>query len=172
MKNTILIFVFFICFYSFSQSETDIEFIKTKVENINLQSRNLKQVILKIESAETKKGNEIVAFMDNSGNIKMIRETYIGETEKNLIWNYIEDKKAYFILKEQYTFKYPITAKNFDALKYSKTEESFYLKNDRTIRWIKGKKIIKNYPINAASIENNMIQHITELLTKFEQQKN
>lgn len=170
MKNILFIFFLYFVTITFSQSESDIAFIKTKIENVNLQSKNYKITILEIEPSESKKGNEIAVFTDNSGNIKLIRETYIGETEKNLIWNYIDNEQAYFIYKEYFTYKTAIADKNFNELKYTKTEEGFYLKNDRIIRWMKGKKLVTKYPINTASIENNMIQHISDLIAKFEQQ--
>ena len=156
--------------FTFSQSESDITLIKSKIENVNLQSKNYTITNLKPTETSSSKDNEIAVFTDNSGSIKMIRETYINETEKTVIWNYIDNKLAYFIFKEYYTYKLPTTNVKFNESKFTKTEEGFYLKNDRIIRWMKGNKLVTKYPINAASIENNMIQHIAEIVGKFEQQ--
>ena len=170
MKNLFLFLIILFYSFAFSQSESDILFIKNKIENVNLQSKNYKITILKLEQSSTSKDNEIAVFTDNSGSIKMIRETYINETEKTVIWNYIDNKLAYFIFKEYYTYKLPTTNVKFNESKFTKTEEGFYLKNDRIIRWMKGNKLVTKYPINAASIENNMIQYIADIVTKFEQQ--
>ena len=170
MKNLFLFLIILFYSFAFSQSESDILFIKNKIENVNLQSKNYKITILKLEQSSTSKGNEIAVFTDNSDVIKLIRETYIGGIEKTVIWNYIDNKLAYFIFKEYFTYKLPMTEVKFNELKFTKTEEGFYLKNDRVIRWMKGKTLVTKYPINAASIENNMIQHIADLVTKFEQQ--
>ena len=171
MKNLLLIFSLLICSISFSQSESDILFIKSKIENVNAQSKNYKlTVISKTDETEMLHGNEIAVFTDDLRHIKLIRETYLNETGKTVIWDYIENNHAYFILKEYFTYKFPVADKKFNEADFTKTDEGFYLKNDRVIRWMKGTKLITKYPKNAASIENNMIEHIADLVAKFNQQ--
>jgi len=144
----------------------DILFIKSKVETVNALSATFQINSLK----DIEESTEILVFTDNSKNIKLIKETYLNENGRTIIWNYIENNHAYFIFKEYYTYKLPTSDKNFDASKYTKLEEGFYLKNDRVIRWMQGKKQITKYPKNAASIENNMMMHIEDMITRFNQQ--
>lgn len=165
MKKILFIFSLLFSLHTFSQSEAEISSIKSKVETVNAQYKNYTSIALKSD-AEKKE-----VFTDNFKSVTLIRETYTNESGKTIIWNYIENNHPYFILKEYFTFKLPATDKNFDASDFTKTEEAFYLVNDRIIRWVKDKKAVKKYPKNAATIENNMIEHIAGLMEEYLQQQ-
>ena len=154
----------------FSQSDNDLLTIKSNVEKVNLQSKNDQISILKNEVSDTLKNSEIAVFTDNSNKITLIRETYFNETGKTVIWNYIKNDEAYFIFKEYFTYKFSKNDNQYNAGKFTKTEEGFYLKNNRVIRWMQGKKVITKYPKNAASIENNMIMHVEDMINRFNRQ--
>jgi len=166
-----IIFCCFSCifFVAFSQSENDILSIRTRVEKVNTESARYYVAPLENYEAASTEGNEILFYSDKSA-IKLIKETYFGETGKTVIWNYIENNSAYFIFKEYFTYKLPISDKKFDATDFTKKEERFYIKNNRIIKWMQGKKVITKYPKNAASIENNMILHIEDMIAKFDLQ--
>lgn len=157
-------------FVAFSQSENDILSIRTRVEKVNTESASYYVSALEnYEAVVTTEGNEILFYSDKN-NIKLIKETYFGETGKTVIWNYLENNDVYFIFKEYYTYKLPISDNKFDATDFSKKEERFYIKNNRIIKWMQGKKVVTKYPKNAASIENNMILHIEGMIAKYNQQ--
>lgn len=166
MKNLLLLLLISLYSFAFPQSESDILWIRTKVEKTNLDSKNYNTSKMKTQEASAE-GNEIILYTEQLNDIKLIKETYFGEMGKTVIWDYIENNHPYFIFKEYYTYTLPITYKSFNTANFTKTEERFYLKNDRVIRWMKDKKILKTYPKNAASIENNMIDNINGLIEKF-----
>jgi len=169
MKKTHLIFSIIYYSFCFSQSENDILSIRTEVEKVNTESASYYVSPLENYKANTTEGNQILFYSDKN-TIKLIKETYLGETGKTVIWNYTENNKAYFIFKEYFLYKLPITAEKFNASAYTKKEERFYIKNNRIIKWMQGKKVITKYPKNAASIENNMILHIDDMIATFNQQ--
>jgi GH15 family glucan-1,4-alpha-glucosidase len=166
MKKSLTIFSILMYSFSYSQSDNDILFIKSKIETVSSQTSTYQITTLK----DVKKNSEIAVFTDNSKNIRLIRETYINDNGKTLIWNYIENNHPYFVFKEYYNYKYPVTDKKFNSSKFIKTEEGFYFKNDRVIRWMQGEKKVTKYPKNAANIENNMIMHIEDMIAKYHQQ--
>lgn len=164
MKLTYLIFSLLCYSLAFSQSETEIAAIKSQVEFTNTQYKNYTVVVLKNEE------DKIEIYIDNSKNVKLICETYSNETGKTIIWDYIDNNHAYFILKEYYTYKLLPSNKNFNPSEFNKTDEGFYFKNDRIIRWMKDKKAVTKYPKNAATLENNIIEHIASLIEKYTEQ--
>ena len=170
MKKLLLIAFVCITTISFSQSESDITFIRNLVEQTNLHLNDYNSSILKNDELTSAAGNETLVFTEELNKIRLIKETFFGETGKTIIWNYFNDKQPIFIFKEYFKYKLPISNKNFNKNDFTKNEERFYLKNNRIIRWMKDKKIVKKYPTNAADIENNMLQHINSLVTKFEQE--
>lgn len=160
MKNVILLFIISINLCSFAQSEKDIASIRTYVEQTNLHLKDFNS--FNIDDTINAK-NEIIIFTEELNKIRLIKESYNNNTGKTIIWNYIINKQPIFIYKEYFKNKIQTTD-------FMKTEERFYLKNNRIIRWMKDKKIIKKYPTNAADIENNMLEHINSLITKFDKE--
>lgn len=171
MKNVLLfLLTSFYYFFAYSQSESDIAYIRTQVETTNTQSKDYQKATLSTDLGQSTEGNEVVVYTKGLNDIKLIKETYFGEMGKTVISNYIEDNHPVFIFKEYYTYKFPITFKEFNSNDFTKSEERFYLKNDRIIKWLKDKKTLKTYPKNAASIESNMMEHVTSLITQFEKE--
>ncbi len=170
MRNLLFIFSLLISLLSFSQSESDISVIRLKTEKTNTDSKKYNTAKLQNDKDPSTEGNEIIIYTEQLNDIRLIKETHYGETGKTVISNYIENNHPYFIFKEYYTYKLPITNKNFKGSDFTKTEERFYLKNDRVIRWMKDKKALKIYPKNSATIENNMVENIAGLIAKFNQE--
>jgi hypothetical protein len=169
IRNIIFCCFSFIFLAAFSQSENDILSIRIRVEKVNTESASYYVAPLENHETSSTEANEIL-FYSNKNSIQLIKETYFGETGKTIIWNYIENNSAYFIFKEYFTYKLPISDKKFDGTVFSKKEERFYIKNNRIIKWMQGKKVVTKYPKNAASIENNMILHIEDMIAKFDLQ--
>lgn len=170
MKNAFFLLFVLFSLLSYSQSESDIAYIRAFVEKVNADSKDYQTAIIDTEQAETTEGNEVVVYTKELNDIKLIKETYYGEMGKTVILNYIDNNQAIFIYKQYIAYKYPITYKEFNANDFTKTEERFYLKNGRVIRWMKDKKVLKTYPLNAAAIENNMVEHIAALIAKFQKE--
>ena len=171
MKNALLfLLTSFYYFFAYSQSESDIAYIRSIVEKTNAESKNYQTAILKSDQGLSTEGNEITVYTEQLNEIKLIKEIYFGEMGKTVISNYIEDNHPIFIFKEYYTYKFSITYREFNSNDFTKSEERFYLKNDRIIKWMKDKKTLKTYPKNAASIESNMMEHVASLITQFEKE--
>jgi hypothetical protein len=170
MKNIFFLLLTSLYSFVFSQSENDIILIRTKVEKINTDSKNYQTAILKSDQGLSTEGNEITVYTEQLNEIKLIKEIYLGEMGKTVITSYIEENHPIFIFKEYYTYKFPITFKEFSSSDFTKSEERFYLKNDRIIKWMKDKKTLKTYPKNGASIESNMMEHVASLISQFEKE--
>lgn len=168
MKHVLLFLLTSFYLFAFSQSESDIAWIKSIVQKINTDSKNYQTAVIPSDQSVSLEGNEITVYTEQLNDIRLIKEVYYRESGKTVISNYIDKNQAVFIFKEYYTYKYPITSKEFNASDYTKSEDRFYLKNDRIIKWIKDKKTLKVYPKNAASIETNMVEHVASLIAQFE----
>ncbi len=167
MKNIFLFLLIIIYSFAFSQSESDILYIRTQVETINTQSKNYNTFILKKDKTESTEDSEILVITEELDKIRLIKETYFGEMGKTIIWNYIDNNHPVFVFKEYFTYKLPIVDKNFNSKDFMKKEERFYFKDSRIIRWMIDKKILKKYPSNAATIENNVNESISGLIAQF-----
>lgn len=171
MKNVLLFLVFSsYYFFAYPQSENDIAHIRSIVEKTNADSKNYQIAVLKSDQGLSAEGNEITVYTGQLNDIKLIKEIYYGEMGKTAISNYIKDNHPVFIFKEYYSYKFTISSKEFNSNDFTKSEERFYLKNGRIIKWMKDKKTLKTYPKNAASIESNMMEHVASLITQFEKE--
>lgn len=167
MRSLFFYFMLFSSSVALAQSESDISSIRIKVEKINTDSKKYNTTILKSDLGLSTEGNETTVYTDQLKDIKLIKEIYYSEMGKLVISNYLENNQPIFIFKEYYTYKNPITFKEFNSKEFTKTEERFYVKNGRVIRWMKDKKNLKKLPNNAAVVENNMIENVNSWIAQF-----
>lgn len=88
-------------------------------------------------------GGHLKAFMDN-GKPAMIREKIFGEmyqyTRENFFWN----DQLFFAYEKVYDYKVPMYVDEFNLDKSKITENRFYFKGNKLIKWTQGAKEIKN----------------------------
>lgn len=144
------IFFSFLGAQSFAQSNDSIfNEIKSKYKSVldNLKS----YLIVKFENdGESTEGGEGEAYYEGN-KIRLIQQTWYGETGKRTTGYYFDEEKLFFVLDSKYKYNRPIywdaeqakesnDKETFDPKKTTINEDRYYISNDKLIRWIDQEK--------------------------------
>lgn len=102
---------------------------------------------------QSTEGVEAVKYQDRQGEIKLIKVTAFGEMGKSISEYYYQNQEVIFALEITQNYNAPMyiddkKAKElgiepYDPKKTTSTENRYYFKQAKMIRWLQGSKLIK-----------------------------
>jgi hypothetical protein len=147
MKNIPLLLLIVLSHQVYSQAsvETAIQSIRSKFQKINAAAALAKPDTIQLEEYSTE-GADMLVYKKNGLVIKLIVHAY-GETGKSVDEYYMDDKGLIFGYIKKYDYNRPIywdkqKAKEnaddqwYDEKKTKITENRYYFKDEKLIRWI------------------------------------
>ena len=174
---SLIAFLFFaICGVS-DASETDIAQIKAEYHSIRAALLNLKAEKITLDGYSPE-GAEAKAYRDGNGNIRFIRAELFFESGKVIGEYYYKDEKLFFTFYTTHHYNVPsyltpqrakeIGIDAFDPKKTTVTEERYYFKNGKLIRWLgETKKEVDPTSQEYKNAEKSVVEFSNELLSKF-----
>jgi hypothetical protein len=174
---SLIVFLFLaVCGVSVA-SETDIAQIKTEYQSIRAVLLNLKVEKVALDGYSTE-GADAKAYRDGNGNIRFSRAELFFESGKEIGEYYYKDEKLIFSLYTTHRYNVPsyltpqrakeIGIDAFDPKKTTISEDRYYYKNGKLIRWLgETKKEVDPASQEYKNAEKRVVEFSNELLSKF-----
>jgi hypothetical protein len=120
--------------------------IRKKYKRWESQREGLKRISLSSASQPSAEGSKAYVYR-KSGQVLIVDESYFAEMGQATWSFYYEGKRPFYVLVTETRYAYPITVSAADRKKLGgaedkTTENRYYFKGGKLIRWLEGKKTI------------------------------